>query len=257
MTGRPLIAGNWKMNKTPEETEAFIRAFMEAYRPEAATEVVLIPPFTGLDRAGRLLSGSGVGLGAQDLHVEPQGAYTGEVSGGMLRACGCSCVLVGHSERRRILGEDDQLVAAKLRAARSSGLRPILCVGETLDEHRAGRTDERVAAQLDADLPSATADDVSAIVVAYEPIWAIGTGETATPEEAQTTIHRIRAWFAERYDAGTAAGLRILYGGSVKPENAAELLQQPDIDGALVGGASLDPDAFARIAAAARGPLSA
>jgi len=246
-----LIAGNWKMHKTPDETEGFIREFTRAYSGDPRVEVLLIPPFTSLERAGRLLAGTGISLGAQDVYHADEGAYTGEVSPRMLMACGCSYVIVGHSERRALFHEDDTVVNRKLRAAVSAGLSPILCVGETLDEHRAGKVKEKITRQLSADLAGVGQEDLKRVVIAYEPIWAIGTGETATPEEAQGTIKMIRDWIEENYDASAAEGIRILYGGSVKPENAASLLSQPDIDGALVGGASLNPDSFAQIARAA------
>ena len=246
-----LIAGNWKMHKTPDETEGFIREFTRAYSGDPRVEVLLIPPFTSLERAGRLLAGTGISLGAQDVYHADEGAYTGEVSPRMLMACGCSYVIVGHSERRALFHEDDTVVNRKLRAAVSADLSPILCVGETLDEHRAEKVEEKITRQLSADLAGVGRDELSHVVIAYEPIWAIGTGETATPEEAQGTIKMIRDWIEENYDASAAEGIRILYGGSVKPENAASLLSQPDIDGALVGGASLNPDSFAQIARAA------
>ena len=246
-----LIAGNWKMHKTPDETEGFIREFTRAYSGDPRVEVLLIPPFTSLERAGRLLAGTGISLGAQDVYHADEGAYTGEVSPRMLMACGCSYVIVGHSERRALFHEDDTVVNRKLRAAVSAGLSPILCVGETLDEHRAKKVEEKITRQLSAGLAGVGRDELSHVVIAYEPIWAIGTGETATPEEAQGTIKMIRDWIEENYDASAAEGIRILYGGSVKSENAASLLSQPDIDGALVGGASLNPDSFAQIARAA------
>jgi len=246
-----LIAGNWKMHKTPEETEGFIREFLEIHPEGPGTEILIIPPFTNLDRAGKLLAGTQIRLGAQDLYYEDEGAYTGEVAPRMLLACGCLYVLVGHSERRALFHEDDPIVNRKLLAALSAGLSPILCVGETLDEHRAGKVAEKITHQLSADLAGVGQEDLKHVVIAYEPIWAIGTGETATPEEAQSTIKLIRDWIKENYDASAAEGIRILYGGSVKPGNAAALLSQPDIDGALVGGASLQPESFAQIARAA------
>ncbi len=245
-----LIAGNWKMHKTPDETEEFIREFSGAYNVGPETEILIIPPFTSLERAGRLIPGTGIGLGAQDLYFEEEGAYTGEIAPRMLLSCGCSYVLVGHSERRALFHEDDLTVNRKLLAALSAGLSPILCIGETLDEHRAGRVAEKITGQLAADLAGVGGEDLKRVVIAYEPIWAIGTGETATPEEAQGTIKLIRSWIEENYDAHAAEGIRILYGGSVKPDNAAALLSQPDIDGALVGGASLQPESFAQIARA-------
>jgi len=250
MDRRTLIAGNWKMNKTPAETESYIKSFMNLLHNDSRVEVLLLPPFTGLDRAGKLLSGTTIALGGQDLHFEAGGAFTGEISSEMLRACGCSYVLAGHSERRALFKEGDSLINRKLHAALAAGLHPILCVGETLEEHRQGRVEERITSQLGADLAQIKAAEASLVVIAYEPIWAIGTGETATPMGAQGTIHMIREWIAAAYDQNVAETMRILYGGSVKPENTASLLHQPDIDGALVGGASLSPDSFAQIVAA-------
>ena len=250
MDRRTLIAGNWKMNKTPAETESYIKSFMKLLHNDSRIEVLLLPPFTGLERAGKLLSETTIALGGQDLHFETGGAFTGEISSEMLKACGCSYVLVGHSERRALFEENDSLINRKLHAALAAGLHPILCVGETLEEHRQGRVEERITAQLGADLAQIKAAEASLVVIAYEPIWAIGTGETATPMGAQGTIHVIREWIAAAYDQNVAETMRILYGGSVKPENTASLLHQPDIDGALVGGASLSPDSFAQIVAA-------
>ncbi len=249
MIRRLLIAGNWKMNKTPAETEEFIRSLVVGVKENEAVEVLLFPPFTSLQLAGRLLSEAGIALGGQNFHFETKGAFTGEISLAMLKDCGCTHVLVGHSERRALFREDDELLNRKLKAAISAGLLPILCVGETLEEHRQGRVEEKITAQLAADLTGVSA--ASSIVIAYEPIWAIGTGETASPEEAQETIHMIREWLAQAYDEQTAERVRILYGGSVKPENTAALMAQPDIDGALVGGASLSPESFAQIIAQA------
>ncbi len=257
---RRLVAGNWKMHMTPQETEAFISAFLDRISGEReadAPETLLIPPYTSLDRAARLLEGAGVELGAQDLHHEEQGAYTGAVSGSMIRACGCRYVLVGHSERRHVFDDDDETVTRKLRAALHVGLLPILCVGEVLEERRSGRTEDVVFAQLRAAVQNVDSEEVARVVIAYEPVWAIGTGETASPDQAQDAIAAIRGWLAERFDIVLAERARILYGGSVKPENAASLVAQPDIDGALVGGASLDPDAFARILVAANGQREA
>ena len=249
---RCLIAGNWKMNKTPEETRAFIEAFLPRLADSPSVEVLLIPPYTSLESAGRRVAGSAVRLGAQDLFYEGSGAYTGAISAPMLAACGCRYVLVGHSERRHVFGDDDAVVRRKLVAALDGGLVPILCVGETLEERRGGETEAILIRQLSAVLEGIETRTTERIVIAYEPVWAIGTGETATPDQAQEAIGRIRGWLADRFDAPTAEGIRILYGGSVKPENAADLLARSDIDGALVGGASLDPSAFAAIVDAGR-----
>ncbi|MBN1859539.1 triose-phosphate isomerase [Candidatus Bipolaricaulota bacterium] len=266
-----IIAGNWKMNLTPTETEDYIRSFLPLVvnplcpRSANATPdpggserglpdvgVVLIPPFTSLDRAGRLLVGCpSISLGAQDLHFEKSGAFTGEVSATMLVDCSCRYVLVGHSERRHVFGESTALIAAKLQAALGSGLVPILCVGETLDERRRGSTLDVLVRQLSTALAAPNLDGcnlrLESVVIAYEPVWAIGTGETASSLQAEETIREIRAWIASALGTESAEQMGILYGGSVKPSNTAELLSQPNIDGVLVGGASLKPDSFASI----------
>ena len=247
---RPLIAGNWKMHKSAEETERFITELLPRLEEVGDIEVLIIPPYTSLDRAGRLLQGEALELGAQDVHYEAEGAFTGAISAEMLKACGCSHVLVGHSERRELFDEDDTIVARKLNVALDSSLSPILCVGETLSEH--DRVEEKITRQLTQDLTGIDESALMRITIAYEPIWAIGTGKTATPEVAQETISMIRHWIAMHYSEKAAQGIRILYGGSVKPANAASLLAQPDIDGALVGGASLVAESFAQIVDAAR-----
>jgi triosephosphate isomerase (TIM) len=247
MTRRRLIAGNWKMNKTPDETEAFVRALLQGGSLPDAVDVLLFPPFTSLERAGTLLHRTGVALGAQDVHPAASGAYTGEISCEMVAACGCEYVLAGHSERRTLFAEPDEFVHRKLRAALAAGLRVVLCVGETLAEHQAGETEDKVMFQLTADLAGLSTEAMERVVVAYEPIWAIGTGETATPEQAQETIHLIRHSIAIEFGESAASGIRILYGGSVKPQNAASILDQDDIDGALIGGASLSAESFKAI----------
>ncbi len=251
MTRPRLVAGNWKMNKTPEETERFIERFVPLVHREHTT-ILLIPPFTSLDRAGKLLEPTGILLGAQDVHHEPEGAFTGEISVEMLLACSCRYVLVGHSERRHIFGESNDMVRRKLDAAMDRGLDAILCVGETLEERRAGQTETVLSTQLKESLLSVSPEDLSGVVLAYEPVWAIGTGETATPEQAQDAAQFIRSWVADHLRAEVARSMQVLYGGSVKPGNARELMSLPDIDGALVGGASLDPESFAEIVHQAR-----
>jgi len=246
---RCLVAGNWKMHSTPAETEAFLVRFLPLVRSSSA-EVVLLPPFTSLDRAGRLLREAGVGLGAQDVYFEPKGAFTGAVSPGMLAACGCRYVLVGHSERRHVFGDRDVVVRRKLDAAIAGGLDPVFCIGETIAERRGGQTVQVLETQLEAGLRGHSLETMARIVIAYEPVWAIGTGETATPEQAQEASAWIREW-VRRYYGRAAETLRVLYGGSVKLENARSLLALPDVDGALVGGASLDPEGFAALVAAA------
>ncbi|MEE8592961.1 MAG: triose-phosphate isomerase [Candidatus Bipolaricaulota bacterium] len=251
MKRRPLIAGNWKMYKTPQETQKFIESFLSVVTEFSNCDVLLIPPYTSLDRAGRLLSESRIFLGAQDMHSEASGAYTGAISSGMLVACGCDFVLAGHSERRHVFGDSDDVVNRKLHAALENELRPILCVGETLDQRQRDRTELVLDGQLDGGLKGVDETALADIVIAYEPVWAIGTGETATPEQVQTAVAFIRDWLETRFSKPAADAMRILYGGSVKPGNARSLQSQPDIDGALIGGASLDPDSFAQIIAAA------
>jgi triosephosphate isomerase len=247
---QPLVAGNWKMQGSRAENAALVRTLLDLVRPESGTEVLVCPPFVYLWDVGRLLKDSDVVLGAQSVCAEPQGAFTGEVSAAMLKDVGCRYVLVGHSERRQLYGEDDALVARKFIAAQSQGLLPVLCVGETLEEREADRTTEVVARQLDAVLAVSGAGSFARAVIAYEPVWAIGTGRTASPEQAQQVHAMIRARIAAR-DATIGGSVRILYGGSVKASNARELFAMPDIDGGLVGGASLKADEFARICAAA------
>jgi triosephosphate isomerase len=243
---RPILAANWKMHKTAAEAEAFVAGFLPLLGDLAGAEVVLVPPYTALDRVAARLAGSPVQLGAQNVHPEPQGAYTGEISAAMLADLGCRWAVVGHSERRSLFGESDALVARKAAALVAQGLRPIVCVGETLEQREEGRTTQVVGAQLQGSL--AEIDDAAAagLVVAYEPVWAIGTGRTATPETAQEVHAFIRGQLAVRFGAA-AENVRIQYGGSVKPDNVEALMAQPDIDGALVGGASLEPRTFAQI----------
>jgi triosephosphate isomerase len=242
---RPILAANWKMHKTVGDALRFAEDFLPRVRDAEGVDVVLAPPFTALERLGDALAGSQVGLAAQNVNPEAQGAFTGEISPGMLVDVGCRYAIVGHSERRSLYGETDADVARKAAALLAHGLQPIVCVGETLGEREAGRTFEVVGSQLAgslAGLPESRADE---IVIAYEPVWAIGTGRTATPETAQEVHGFIREQLAKRFPA--ASSMRIQYGGSVKPDNVYSLMAQPDIDGALVGGASLDPEAFARI----------
>jgi triosephosphate isomerase len=242
---RKFIAGNWKMNKTVDETEQFISELLPNLEAVNPLDIIIIPPFTSLDRAGKLLAKTPVKLGAQDLHYEQKGAFTGAISAPMLKACGCRFVLVGHSERRELFGEDDTIVSRKLNAAIENGLMPILCVGETLSEH--DQVEKKITFQLEHDLKGIDSKKLTWVTIAYEPIWAIGTGKTATPQVAQQTISMIRKWIASHYSQTESQQIRILYGGSVKPENAASLMSQPDIDGALIGGASLVPESFWQI----------
>ncbi len=243
---RPILAANWKMHKTTGEAEAFAAAFLPLVADAREVDVVLAPPFTALDRLGRALAGSDVMLAAQNVNPEEKGAYTGEIAPSMLVDVGCHYAIVGHSERRTLYGEGDALVARKAAALFAAGLLPIVCVGESLEEREAGRTFDVVGTQLAGSLAEVPAERAAEVVVAYEPIWAIGTGKTATPEIAQEVHAFAREQLHERF--GSAGDvIRIQYGGSVKPDNVDELMAQADIDGALVGGASLEPEAFSRI----------
>lgn len=245
-----LIAGNWKMNLNRAESMALARGIAHGSGSLSA-ELLVCPPFVYLDCVRGVLDGSSVRLGAQNVYHQPNGAFTGEISTSMLVDVGCQYVIVGHSERRHVLGESDDLIKAKVNAALAAGLTPILCVGELLEEREAGRTEEVCQRQMNAVLGGLPEEQAAGLVVAYEPVWAIGTGKTATPDQAQAVHADLRNLLAQRYNADLSQSIRILYGGSVKPANAAELLAQPDIDGALVGGASLETSSFLAIAAAA------
>jgi triosephosphate isomerase len=246
----PLVAGNWKMHGSRAENTSLVESLLDLLKPDSKADVLLCPPFVYLWETGRMLKDTDVALGAQSLCAEALGAFTGEVSGAMLRDVGCGYVLVGHSERRQLYGENDALVARKFVAAQGQGLVPVLCVGETLEERESGRTNEVVARQIDAVLSVSGVASLGQAVVAYEPVWAIGTGRTASPEQAQEVHAMIRAR-VEALDGTIARSVRILYGGSVKASNARELFAMADIDGGLVGGASLKAEEFAQICAAA------
>jgi triosephosphate isomerase len=236
---RKFVCGNWKMHRTAAEARALVREVRAAVEGlTAQVDVAVAPPFTALHAAAAELAGSRIGLGAQNLHAESQGAFTGEVSAPMLVEAGCGFVLVGHSERRQLFGETDEGVRKKTKAALAARLHPIVCVGETLPEREAGKTLEVVGRQVRAALAGLTAGEIGGLTLAYEPVWAIGTGRTATAAQALEVHAAIRAILRELAPAAADA-VRIQYGGSVKPENAAELMSQPDVDGALVGGASL------------------
>jgi triosephosphate isomerase len=243
---KPIIAGNWKMHKTISETIALVKDLVPL-TGGAAAEVVVCPPFTALAAAKAALAGTAIGLGAQDMHWEKQGAFTGEVSAPMLRDAGCDYVIIGHSERRQYFAETDETVNKKLHAALAGGLRPIVCVGETLAEREGGETEKVVDRQVRRGLAGLVPEQAAALVVAYEPVWAIGTGRTASSEDANAVCAFIRRLVAELYGKAAGDAVRIQYGGSVKPENIAELMGKSDIDGALVGGASLDAATFAKI----------
>jgi len=243
----PIIAGNWKMHTELSgalELASDVRRLTEQVR---SVEVVLIPPFPFLDAVRKRLEGSRVKLGAQDCHHEAKGAYTGAISVGMLSSVGCHYVLAGHSERRTVFGDDDQTVNQKLRSILAGGLHPILCIGETAEERTSGRTEEVIQRQLQKGLSGVTGNEMANVVIAYEPVWAIGTGETATPGQAQDVHAFIRQLLERAYEPNVSQETRIQYGGSVKPDNVDELMGCLDIDGALVGGASLKADSFTRI----------
>lgn len=248
---RPIVAGNWKMHGSRAENARLIEEIAAGFPERPAAACIVCPPFVYLQEVGRLLRDaeldSQIELGAQDCCAEAQGAYTGEVSAAMLRDVGCTYVIVGHSERRTLYGEDDQLVARKFAAAQSKGLVPILCVGEQLSEREAGLTNQVVGRQLDAVLELCGADAFAGAVIAYEPVWAIGTGRNALPDDAGLMAEIIRDKIREAHGSDVADRVRILYGGSVNPGNIKDFMAKKHIDGALVGGASLDPDQFAAI----------
>ena len=244
----PILAANWKMHKTVGEATAFVARLLPRVEEARGVEIVLAVPFTVLERVGRSLEGSAVHLAAQNVHPEEQGAFTGEISPGMLADLGCRYAIVGHSERRVLFAETDEFVARKAAALLERDILPIVCVGESLEDREAKRTWDVLGAQIQGSLARVPDELAGEIVIAYEPVWAIGTGRTATPEIAQEAHAFIRDRLANRFGAA-GAQIRIQYGGSVNPENVYALMQQPDIDGALVGGASLDPEAFARIVA--------
>jgi triosephosphate isomerase len=249
---KKFVAGNFKMNMTSSEVAPYLEVFRQRTEKLDDVDIVIIPPFTAITKASEILGGAQkIRLGAQNMSPEAKGAYTGEISAPMLRDLFVRYVLVGHSERRRLFGETDELVRRKLVTALASELRPILCVGETLEERQAGQEKAVLEGQLRGALEGLTPDQISEVIVAYEPVWAIGTGLTATPEQAQEAHLFIRDYLGKLAGTSLANKARILYGGSVTPANAKELMSQPDIDGALVGGASLDPRGFAEIAAAA------
>lgn len=243
----PLIAGNWKMYKTIGEAVDLVEALLRDLGDTSDREVLVCPPYTALHALSPLLQETPIALGAQDVFYEAQGAYTGAISPVMLKDVGCRYVIVGHSERRQVFGDSDALINRKLHAAHSHGLRPILCVGETKPQRDAGEAETVVVGQVRAGLAGVSTEAMGSVVIAYEPVWAIGTGDTATPDDAQTMHATIRRTLAELYDQATADQIRIQYGGSVKPDNVDVLMSQPDIDGALVGGAALKAESFLRI----------
>jgi triosephosphate isomerase len=247
MSRTPLLAGNWKMHGARAEAVALASALAKAVGRVAGREVLVAPPFTAIEAVAAAIVGTDIRLGAQNLHWEKKGAFTGEISGDMLRAAGCTHVIIGHSERRQLFGETNETVNKRLHAALAVGLTPIVCVGETLEEREADATVQVVTRQVVAGLAGIAAAELVRSVVAYEPVWAIGTGKTATPAQAQEVHRTIRDQLVAIADPATAEAVRILYGGSVKPDNIDSLMAERDIDGALVGGASLVPEQFIRI----------
>lgn len=243
-----LIAGNWKMNCGPSETKVLIEGIKE-HSPEmpGQLEVLVCPPTISLTVASSLLQNTGIRLGAQNVHFEDNGAFTGEVSTEMLKDAGCSYVIVGHSERRQYFGETDKTVNAKVKKALADGIKPVICVGESLDQRKKDVHKQMVKKQVEAALNTVSNSNIGHVVIAYEPIWAIGTGETATPDQAQEMHGMIRRVVSGLFDEEAASAIQILYGGSMKPHNAEELLSQPDVDGGLIGGASLKADSFTDI----------
>jgi triosephosphate isomerase len=244
---RPVIAGNWKMYKTPAEAAGFLHDLAPLVAVSSRSDIVVCPPFVDLPVAVDAARGTNIAIGAQDLFWLKEGAYTGEVSAPMLVAVGCAWVIVGHSERRQYFGETDESVLKKTIAALDAGLKPIVCVGERLEEREGGLTEHVLAKQCAGGVCGLSPEQFARIVIAYEPVWAIGTGRTATPEIAAEAHHFLREQIGARFGADASQACRILYGGSVKPDNIKALMEQPDLDGALVGGASLDPVSFAAI----------
>jgi triosephosphate isomerase len=246
MARQTLVAGNWKMNGSRESVKALVEGIKAGMADVSSTQVAVCPPYVFLGEVGDMIAASGIALGAQNLSTEDAGAFTGEISHGMLNDFGCKYVIVGHSERRALYGESDDIVAAKFAKARANGLTPILCVGELLEEREKGITEEVVARQLDAVMNLEGVEALADAVIAYEPVWAIGTGKTASPEQAQEVHAFIRQRIAAQ-NATIAGNVQILYGGSVKGANAADLFAREDIDGGLIGGASLDAEDFLKI----------
>ncbi len=246
----PLIAGNWKMNTDSSSAVALASEIAQRAGEATDAELLVCPPSVYLALVKDALGEAAVGLGAQNMSCQPQGAYTGEISAGMVTDLGAKYVILGHSERRHIFGESDENVNKKTLAALAAGLTPIVCVGELLEEREAGKTAEVIRGQFDGSLAGVTAEQMKSVVLAYEPVWAIGTGKVASPEQAEEVHADLRKQLAERYNGEVAESVRILYGGSVKPDNASELLGQTNVDGALIGGASLKADDFLAIAVA-------
>ena len=243
----PIIAGNWKLNKTISEAVALITALKASVADVNDVEIIVAPPFTALAAVSDAIAGSNIRLSAQDVYSEDSGAFTGEVSAPMLKDVGCDYVIIGHSERRQYFGETNESVNQKVKAALAHDLKPIICVGELLEERETGRTEAVIEDHITGGIVGLSAAELLSCVIAYEPVWAIGTGKTATPDQAQEVHNFIRGLLAKSHSVETASQVCIQYGGSVKPENTAELMAQPDVDGALVGGASLEAESFAQI----------
>jgi len=250
MARRKLIAANWKMNKTIRESREFAETLKSGRESLSACDLLVCPQFMALPRVCGVLDGTEISVGAQDLFWEDSGAFTGEISAGMIENAGATYVLVGHSERRHVLGEGNDIVTLKLKAAIRSSLTPILCVGEQIEQREAGAHESCVREQLETALEQVSADEMGRVVIAYEPVWAIGTGKTATAADAVAMHTYIRGWVRDKFRGDIAGRLRIQYGGSVKPSNAAELMSEEEIDGALIGGAGLEVESFMAIAAA-------
>jgi triosephosphate isomerase len=240
----PVLAANWKMFKTTHDTLAYVRELSALAKTVEGVEIIVAPPFTSLSTACEAARNTNVGIAAQNLHYEREGAFTGEISAGMIKDVGAAYVIIGHSERRRLFGETDATVNRKVRAALAADLTPIVCIGETLEEREAGQTLAVLDRQVKEGLDGVTADQIAALIVAYEPVWAIGTGKNATPAEADEAHRHIRSRLRSWFGGGAADACRIQYGGSVKPDNIQALIGLPDVDGALVGGASLDVRSF-------------
>lgn len=249
---RFLVAGNWKMNTDQASGTTLATALASASEPHNGVEVLVCPPYPYLSSVGSVTNGSAVQLGAQDVYFEESGAFTGEVSVSMLKDVGCSHVILGHSERRHVMGESDEVINKKVRAGIEGGLQVILCVGELLSEREAGQTEAVLDRQMAGGLDGISEEEAADVVIAYEPVWAIGTGVTASPDQAESAHAHLRKWIAERYNSAFADRIRILYGGSVKPDNAETLMNQSNVDGALVGGASLSAENFVPIIDAAK-----
>lgn len=247
MARKPILAGNWKLHKTRQDAAQLASQLKDLVGSVTEVDIVVCPVYTSLDAVNEVIKGSSIKLGAQNCHFEESGAYTGEISVAMLKEAGVEYIIIGHSERRQYFNETDKDINAKAKTIYNHGLTPIICVGETLEERESDKTTDVITTQVKACLADLPADKVAASVIAYEPVWAIGTGKTATKEQAQEVHALIRKLLAELFDDATAQAVRIQYGGSVKPANIRELMDQPDIDGALVGGAALEADSFAAI----------